>query len=687
MRLGGILAGLLAAGAPAAAAAQPPAGGVVSYPAAFFTGQQVANALEMLSRVPGFTLDKGSPVRGFEGAAGNVLIDGQRPTSKTDDLDEILRRVPAGRVERIDIIRGGAPGIDMQGKSVLANVVRKGGGGFRGLYAITNSHIYDGRDLHGMRLELSGGKDRRNWEASARYGYGADDGGDDGPLVRTGPAGELLRFSHVNSRSDGLDKVLTGAYERPLAGGTARINGRVFWQKWKITEDDDQLFPRDGTPPQTTDETDYHRETELGLRFTRRFGARTGLEALVLRQTGRHPVDQVFVSDGEATDFRLLRRTTETIGRAVLSHKLSEALSLEAGGETARNVLHSRTGLSVDGAAVALPAANVRVEEKRNEAFLKASWRPGSAWTVEGTLRYETSSISSAGDVALSKSLSFVKPRAALSWQATRSTQIRLRYERIVGQLDFDDFVAQAHFNTGTGVSAGNPNLNPEQAWVGEAALEQRLPGKVVAVLTLQRSSLKDVVDRGPVTLVSADPQTGAQTVQVFDQPTNIGTGRRDALVADLTAPFDALGWKGALLKAQGTWRWSRVTDPTTGRPRAISSLRPLEWHINFSQDLPARGMSFGWDLYSGWRETAYRFDTIDTLKLHNAWLGLWVEKRLRPALTLRVELNNLTERGLRRTLQVYSGPRSANPRLFTDDRDLFAGRNVFVRLRRTFGA
>ncbi|MGH1558376.1 hypothetical protein ACRAWD_12570 [Caulobacter segnis] len=37
----------------------------------------------------------------------------------------MLRRIAAPTVERIDLIRGGAPGIDMQGRTVMANIVLK----------------------------------------------------------------------------------------------------------------------------------------------------------------------------------------------------------------------------------------------------------------------------------------------------------------------------------------------------------------------------------------------------------------------------------------------------------------------------------------------------------------------------------------------------------------------------------
>ncbi|MEO8115336.1 MAG: TonB-dependent receptor plug domain-containing protein, partial [Phenylobacterium sp.] len=363
-----------------AAVAPAPQQGVISYGPEFFAAQQPANASEMLGRVPGFSLDEGDAVRGFEGAAGNVLIDGQRPTSKTDGLDEMLRRIPASQVARIDIIRGGAPGIDMQGKSVLANVIKKPGSGFRGLFAVANNHLYDGRNLHGMRLELSGGRGERAWEAAARYGYGNDDGGDLGPQVRVGPTGEILRNSAVTGRSDGLQKTLTGAYEQPLLGGKVRVNGRVFWETWKFQQDNRYLSPA-ALGTETTDDAYLTRQTELGGRYNRDFGGRTSLELIVLRQTKDRDVTSIFSGQGDTSRFNLQRQGSETIGRGVLKYRLSDRISFEAGGEGAFNALDSQTRLSVNGEDLDLPAADVEVEEKRGEAFVKATWRPAPALT------------------------------------------------------------------------------------------------------------------------------------------------------------------------------------------------------------------------------------------------------------------------------------------------------------------
>jgi hypothetical protein len=150
--------------------------------------------------------------------------------------------------------------------------------------------------------------------------------------------------------------------------------------------------------------------------------------------------------------------------------------------------------------------------------------------------------------------------------------------------------------------------------------------------------------------------------------------------------PLGHFGWRGALLRGEINKRWSKVTDPTTLTTRPISKLRPLEWEIHFSQDLPQRGASFGADVFSGWSQKSYRFNYISDVKLHNAYLTTWVEKRLAPDLVVRAELQNWTKRGIRFATHVYDGPRSTGSLAYTDDRDLTPGHSLYIRVRKTFG-
>lgn len=649
-----------------------PGEGIIRYPPAFFAAQRPDNAREMLERLPGFTLEYGSGARGFEGAAGNVLVDGQRPASKTDSLYDILSRLPAGKVERIEVVRGGAPGVDMQGKPVVANVVMKTDGGFRAQVSAESMHVHDGRTSAGLEAQASGGADARKWDVSVTRARGLDGTAGDGDGARTFADGLAATRAFIDTEGDGHFQQGTGSYELPLAGGTLRLNGRVYIDKFKFEEDATDLATLE---VRSTDETVLTDERELGGRFSRRLSDKTSLELVALRQTNDGDVVSALATGGGDQRFDLDRESRETIGRVVVKHGWSPALSVELGGEAADNRLDSASAFRVDGAEVPLPGARVAVKETRGEAFGKASWRIGPMLSLDGSLRYERSKVTSAGDVRLSKTLAYLKPRAVLTWSPVAGSQVRLRIEREVGQLDFDDFVAQASLNTATGVTAGNPDLEPERAWVAEAAFERRFWGRGSISLTARRSEVSGVVDRGPVFL-----PTG-----VFDRPANIGDGSKDVLRVDLTLPLEKAGLKGAQFKGFVVRRWSKVDDPTTREARRISGLRHMEWEAHFTQDLPARNITWGASGYGGWQQAYYRFNAVDELKL-DPFLMVFVEWRPRPDLSVRAEVGNLTDRGYRRVTLSYPGPRDGGPAPTLSERETYFGRNYFIRVRKTFG-
>jgi len=670
---------LLATLAQAAAAALPeaaaaPTQGVISYPPSFFAASRPANAYEMMERVPGFNFDGGDNVRGFEGAAGNVLIDGQRPSSKSDSLDDILRRLPVGQIERVDLIRGGAPGIDMQGKTVLLNIVRKSGGSLQGLIAIANNHIYDGRDAPQLRVEGSGNRDGRAWELSARAGKGIDDGAGEGARVRLDRLGAPLIRSFVDSQGTSTYANIAGSYEAPMAGGKLRVNGRLAWDRFRYKEVNEIAFP--SRFDELNDFTDKQLESELGLRYSRDFGPRTSLEVVGIHQAEADDFVETFASPTTTSQFEQSTENGESIGRAVLKFRQTDKLSWEGGGETAYNWLEGDSAYRENGQSVDLPAAHVRVEELRGEVFGKAVWRPSPRWTLEGGLRQEASSISSDADAtSLEKTLYFTKPRLAATWAPSARLQVRLRFERVVGQLDFNDFVASSSLNEGQ-VLTGNPDLEPEQAWVSEAAFERRFWGTGAVVLTLRHSDLSDAIDRAPIVSPS-----GA----VFDAPANIGDGTKDQLGLTLTLPLDRLGLKGAQLRGEGTWTDSKVTDPTTLEKREISGQQPVEWNAHFTHDLPQWRTTWGVDVFGGWRESYYRFNEVQTDKLR-PYVSAFVEWKPSTDLSIRAEVANATARGFRHTRYRYEGLRGATPLAYVDDRDIQFGRMLFVRVRKTFG-
>jgi outer membrane receptor protein involved in Fe transport len=674
VRLDYVFAAVLIAGVPQVAAAQetapPAASGIVAYPAEFFASGQPNTAMEMIYRLPGFTFEGGDSVRGFSGSGGNVLIDGERPATKSDDLESVLRRVPASQVERIEIIRGGAPGIDMQGKTVLANVVRKKGDAVTGLISVVNAFVYDGRNTPGVRLEATRSGDGKKLEGSLVVAGFYDDGAGDGPRVRTDADGDVLGRWDVYTEGDGMQLVATGAYELPMLGGKLRVNGRAFKQTFWY---DEVAYGVGPTPDGLTERDNEKREEgEVGLNYNRELGPRTRLDTLFLQSLKKFDLFVKLQEEADDLDavFTIDRTTGESIGRATVAFTKSPTLSFESGVEGAWNWLESETGFINNGSRIELPAANVRVEELRGEGFTKGTWVPNPRLTVEAGLRAETSRISSEGDVSLEKSLSFVKPRGVVTWSPSPENQVRLRIEREVGQLNFDDFVAATEAGV---VTSGNPDLNPEQAWVAEAAYERRFWKTGSITLTARHFEITDVIDSAP------DP-SGA-----FDAPANIGEGTRDEIGLELTLPMDRLGLKDGVLRGESTWRRSEVIDPTTGETREISGEHPVDWEVRYTQGLPQWRMTWGFDVYGALREPFYRFNEVTQIKLRS-FVVPWVEWKPRRDISIRMDVQNITSRNFNRTREVYDGPRDTVPLLFLEHQELDNKTSLYVRVRKTFG-
>src|SRR6185437_9911155 len=125
--------------------------------------------------------------------AGNVLINGQRPTSKTDSLSAVLSRIVAGDVERIDVIRGSAPGIDMQGKPVVANIIRKETPSTALVAVASGTYFNTGRILPGAQLQYSHTAGPRSYDLSIRRDPNFNDQMGEANITRIDGAGTARR--------------------------------------------------------------------------------------------------------------------------------------------------------------------------------------------------------------------------------------------------------------------------------------------------------------------------------------------------------------------------------------------------------------------------------------------------------------------------------------------------------------
>ena len=599
--------------------------GVLVFAPDFFAAQQPVTALDMVSRVPGFSVIDGDGSRGFQGSVGNVLINGSRPASKNDTGSSVLSRILVGQVERIELVRGGAPGIDMQGFSVVANVITREQSSRQTIFT-GDALLYEGgQDSYGGSLQFTANDGDRTWGFTLTDGFVDNDSSGIGPVLRLDALGNVLR-DEVHFRDQ-----KGGATSLRLNYADAFLGGRIDLTARYGVNDFENVNLQ--TAPTVRRETAYEEEGssgEFGALFTRPVNDSLTTETRFIHEfdaedslsIGRTRLDDVvspeqrFVNETE---------TSETILRSLLRYEHSPSLSFESGGEVAYNMLETKQAFSRGGVPVVLPSASVTVEETRGEMFGKSVWRLRDNLSVEGGVRVERSTISQSGDATMEKTFSFIKPRLLASWTPRADNQFRLRFEREVGQLNFYDFAASAQLQNDV-VSGGNTDLEPEQRWISELVYERRFWGDGVIGVTLRHDEISDAIDVMPL--------PGGLSAKG-----NIGDGALDRLAVNFQAPLDRFGFSGGRISAVNTWNHSEVTDPATGKTRPISNLRRSNATIALAQDIKSWNLqwNFAWSPLIG--ETSY------DPNIHFSWRGhdyieAWIEYKPSPTLALRAHVN-----------------------------------------------
>jgi TonB-dependent Receptor Plug Domain len=98
------------------------------YDRAALSAMGATTAEDMIRRIPGGSqiLDAnnggGPNQRGFGASGAQILIDGRRISGKSNDMATALRRIDAKQVDRIELIRSTAEGLDVASEGVVINL-------------------------------------------------------------------------------------------------------------------------------------------------------------------------------------------------------------------------------------------------------------------------------------------------------------------------------------------------------------------------------------------------------------------------------------------------------------------------------------------------------------------------------------------------------------------------------------
>ena len=167
------------------------------FTAADFSQYAPLNARDMVERIPGFRLSDSrdqDESRGLGQATENVLINGQRVSSKSASAADVLSRIPADTVELIEVLDGAA--LDIPGLSgLVVNVVAQATG-ISGTWSY-RARAIDGQEplLFGGDLSVAGQRGDLGWTANLNLEPRRSSG--DGQETIVNASGDLIEVSNL----------------------------------------------------------------------------------------------------------------------------------------------------------------------------------------------------------------------------------------------------------------------------------------------------------------------------------------------------------------------------------------------------------------------------------------------------------------------------------------------------------
>jgi outer membrane receptor for ferrienterochelin and colicins len=653
---------------PAEAPVAAPAAGTRTYTPADFERFTPRNALDMLNNVPGFAIDEADTERrGLGQATGNVLINGERFSGKSTDIFTELRRISAANVARIEVVDGSTlniPGLSGQ----VANVItlsRGLSGNFIWRPQI-RAHRTPARLTNG-EVSINGSLSGTDYTLSLRNNSYRN--GNAGPEEVTTPLGAILDRRDEVLSVYGEEVRLSGTLHRGFGNGSV-LNLNMLFGVTPQDLEEVSLRSGPGQPDRNRNLAERRRQHNYELGGDYELGLLGGRLKLIGVTRGTHTdfrqtLIQIFAdtTPTEGQRFTQLADETETIGRGEFRWRGGGAdwqASLE--GVLNRldvvNALYTRDA-GGDFINVPFPDSAATVEEQRAEAGLTYGRALTPKLSLQASLGGEYSQLTQSGPSGLSRTFYRPKGYLNLAWRPRTGLDVSARIERVVGQLNFFDFVASGNVSSGT-QNAGNANLVPPQSWDAHIEASRNLGRWGTATAKVYGRLISDIVDIIPV--------NGGQS------PGNL-PGNATVLGLQWTSTFnlDPIGVPGAKIDMNLQFQQTRLTDPLTGERRSINENMTRQIDISFRHDIPRTDWAYGGGFFQYRQSPLYRLDQRWAFLDTPGSLGAFVEHKDVFGLTVRASVDNLLGTNESFTRTFYNGLRT-NGELATEARDRFYG-------------
>jgi len=668
------------------------------FEAEFFRPYNPVTAFDMVSRVPGFEILDGVDRRGYGATAGNVLVNNERPSSKSLTSDQ-LKRIPAEGVARIELISGADSDADVRGQTQLVNVVLKDQKGqsrpatwsIDAWYGPGALSSWDGRTFLSLAQATKAFELDDSTTLSIDLQFPNLPGRTEFYEAVKNPAGELLEYRQQRSQIN--QRAIQGVANlrwRPSAADTFSLN--VLYRP-SLNGSGSSSFvysAADAFRSATMGGVDYGDiyKAEVASDWEHKLSSILSFKLVGLltsSYTEQADTFQTVRAVGGLVNTQYLDRATdigERVGRGSLTWRPNDFHTLEAGLEGAFNFRDASLAIANDTGAgpvpEVLPVADTRVEELRGEAFLTDVWKLTPALTLETGFTFEASRITQTGDAQQEREFTYPKPRAILTWQMDPSNQLRASYIRDVAQLDFAEFASTVAVIDNL-TTFGNPNLEPEKTWKARLEWERRFTPKMALAVSLFYDDVSDTQDLVPLSFCAGpgsvqDGSCAPADIRTLDGAGNIGNGTRTGLEARFGSPLDFLGIPNAELRFSGKFQKTSLTDPVTGEDREFTLEPAWNYLVSFRQELPVISSAWGASIKRESQRFEYKLAEEVYYNRDGDRLDIYFETTAVKGLTLRASLINVGPTPEDRVRTFYAGSRASGFVVRTDARKAYSG-------------
>jgi len=629
---------------------------------------------EVLGKLPGVAAGMPSSdgtvalsARGMVRDSVQVLVDGERPAGNSRHSMLIISRMPAGELERVEIMRGASAEFGSSAPLTINLVTNRSTRQETLSYKLA-AGARDGEPLEQLSLTKQGRSGAWSWTL---------------PLSISEYRSPVDKTTLRQNAMGGTPTLWQNDREK----GTNALQEQYFAPKlnWKEGQSSFNIWPMiylgEGSRKTTLERTQYAdpvSETGLSTVLQRNdredssyrinrlrlegetFAAGNKLSARLSLMDGSKNTETTRDSSSDYF-FESMRRDENEVNAAVrLDRAWGEHVS-SVGLEYVR--LKRREAQDYAGSYV--DSEVFRASEKQSTLWLQDEWALSNALTLTSGVRGESIVLDTDESAQRHGALS---PSLAARWDLNDGWLLRSSLGAAIKAPKLDE-ISNAQIRSTNANSPlepdrrGNPELDPEKSVSLELNLEHYWPNETAVVgINAYLRETRDFIERR----VS---QEGARWVE---RPYNEGDAQHWGIELDGKLKADALGLAGASFRSHLTLPHGSVDDTRLGIHRSPRELPSFIWTFGYDQNLPSLSSTAGVLLQrTGTIKTDIPSEQWANTGARSVLDAYWVRK-LGLTTNLRFTLQNLLGEDFTRTARYWSagqqwllGTSDSQPRAF----------------------